>query len=34
MTTIRLIHCQDSDMWLGYMENYLNYMTQLGRIVR
>lgn len=26
--TIRYIHWQDEDMWLGYLEDYPDYMTQ------
>lgn len=28
MKTIRYIHWQDGDMWLGYLEDYPDYMTQ------
>jgi len=28
MKTIRYIHWQDEDMWLGYLEDYPDYMTQ------
>ncbi len=28
MTTVRYIHWQDGDMWLGYLEDYPDYMTQ------
>lgn len=28
MTTLRYIHWQDSGMWLGYFEEYPDYLTQ------
>ncbi len=28
MKTIRYLHWQDGDMWLGYLEDYPDYMTQ------
>ena len=28
MTTVRYIHWQDGDMWLGYLEDYPDYMTE------
>jgi predicted RNase H-like HicB family nuclease len=28
MKTVRYIHWQDGDMWLGYLEDYPDYMTQ------
>lgn len=28
MTTIRYIYWQDEDMWLGYIEEFPDYMTQ------
>jgi len=28
MTTARYVHWQDGDMWLGYFEEYPDYMTQ------
>lgn len=28
METIRFIHWQDENMWLGYLEEYPDYMTQ------
>ena len=28
MKSIRYIHWQDDDMWLGYLEDYPDYMTQ------
>jgi len=28
MNTIKYIHWQDGDMWLGYLEAYPDYMTQ------
>jgi predicted RNase H-like HicB family nuclease len=28
MTTIRYIYWQDEGMWLGYLEEYPDYMTQ------
>ncbi len=28
MDTIRFIYWQDDDMWLGYLEEYPDYMTQ------
>ena len=28
MKTIRYVHWQDGDMWLGYLEDYPDYMTQ------
>lgn len=28
MTTVRFIHWQDGDIWLGYLEDYPDYMTQ------
>ncbi len=28
MRLIRFIHWQDGDMWLGYLEDYPDYMTQ------
>ncbi len=28
MSSIRYIHWQDGDMWLGYLEEYPDYMTQ------
>ena len=28
MKSIRFIHWQDGDMWLGYLEDYPDYMTQ------
>jgi len=24
----KFVYCQDNDMWLGYMEEYPDYMTQ------
>jgi hypothetical protein len=28
MTNIRYVYWQDGDMWLGYLEEYPDYMTQ------
>ena len=28
MNTIRYVYWQDEDMWLGYLEEYPDYMTQ------
>lgn len=28
MTTARYVHWQDGEMWLGYLEEYPDYMTQ------
>ncbi|MGD0281988.1 MAG: type II toxin-antitoxin system HicB family antitoxin [Dissulfurispiraceae bacterium] len=28
METTRFIHWRDGDMWLGYLEEYPDYMTQ------
>ncbi len=28
MKTLRYVHWQDGDMWLGYLEEYPDYMTQ------
>lgn len=28
MQTIRYVYWQDEDMWLGYLEDYPDYMTQ------
>jgi len=28
MQSIRYVHWQDEDMWLGYLEEYPDYMTQ------
>jgi predicted RNase H-like HicB family nuclease len=28
MKTIRYVHWQDGDMWLGYLEDYPDYLTQ------
>ncbi len=28
MNTIRYVHWQDGDMWLGYLEDYPDYLTQ------
>ncbi len=28
MKLIRYVHWQDGDMWLGYLEEYPDYMTQ------
>lgn len=28
MTMVRYIHWQDGNMWLGYLEDYPDYMTQ------
>ena len=28
MKTVKYIHWKDSDMWLGYLEDYPDYMTQ------
>jgi predicted RNase H-like HicB family nuclease len=28
MKSIRYVHWQDGDMWLGYLEAYPDYMTQ------
>ena len=28
MQTMRYVHWQDGDMWLGYLEKYPDYMTQ------
>jgi len=28
MKSIRYIHWQDGEMWLGYLEEYPDYMTQ------
>jgi predicted RNase H-like HicB family nuclease len=32
MNSIRYLYWQDEDMWLGYLEDYPDYMTQ-GRSV-
>lgn len=31
--SIRYVHWQDADMWLGYLEEYPDYMTQ-GKTVQ
>lgn len=28
MKTVRFVYWQDGDMWLGYLEDYPDYMTQ------
>ncbi len=28
MTTARYVHWQDGEMWIGYFEEYPDYMTQ------
>jgi len=28
MKSIRYVHWQDGDMWLGYLDEYPDYMTQ------
>lgn len=28
MNTVRYVYWQDKDMWLGYMEEFPDYMTQ------
>ena len=28
MTTVRFVHWQDGDMWLGYVQEFPDYMTQ------
>ena len=28
METIKFIHWQDENMWIGYLEEYPDYMTQ------
>jgi predicted RNase H-like HicB family nuclease len=28
METTRFVHWQDGDLWLGYLEEYPDYMTQ------
>ncbi len=28
MKTIRYVHWQDDNMWLGYLEDYPDYLTQ------
>jgi predicted RNase H-like HicB family nuclease len=28
MNTIRYVHWKDHDMWLGYLEDYPDYVTQ------
>jgi len=28
MSTTRYVHWQDGDMWLGYLEEYPDYVTQ------
>ena len=28
MTTARYVHWQDGDMWLGYFEDFPDYLTQ------
>jgi predicted RNase H-like HicB family nuclease len=28
MKTVRYVHWQDGDIWLGYLEDYPDYMTQ------
>ncbi len=28
MKKVRFVHWQDDDMWLGYLEDYPDYMTQ------
>lgn len=33
MKSIRYVHWQDDDMWLGYLEDYPDYMTQ-GETIR
>lgn len=32
MKKIRYVHWQDGDMWLGYLEDYPDYMTQARTI--
>ncbi len=32
MKLIRYVHWQDGDMWLGYLEEYPDYMTQAETI--
>jgi len=33
MEMVRYIHWQDEDMWLGYLEDYPDYVTQ-GRTIK
>ncbi len=28
MTTVQFVYWQDGDFWLGYLQNYPDYMTQ------
>jgi predicted RNase H-like HicB family nuclease len=37
MTTLRYVHCEDDEMWLGYFEELPDYLTQgesLGELRR
>ena len=28
MNTVKIVHWQDGDFWLGYLQDYPDYMTQ------
>ncbi len=28
MSTVKIVYWQDKEMWLGYLEDYPDYMTQ------
>ena len=28
MTTVKIVYWQDEDMWIGYLQDYPDYMTQ------
>ena len=32
MKTVRYVYWQDEDMWLGYVEEFPDYMTQGGTL--
>jgi predicted RNase H-like HicB family nuclease len=32
MYTLRYVHWQDDDMWLGHLEKFPDYMTQGGAL--
>jgi hypothetical protein len=32
MTTARYVHWQDGEMWLGYLEEFPDYLTQGGTV--
>ena len=31
MTTLRYVHCEDDEMWLGYFEELPDYLLRVNR---